>query len=88
MNEALRLSLSNKFRNTQMGLIRIKKNLNITHLSNDELIIHLKKIILSTSLQNIETKGKNHYLKCLEYNAILTINSHTFTVITAKEIKN
>ncbi|MEI6895548.1 MAG: DUF3781 domain-containing protein, partial [Colwellia sp.] len=33
-----------------------------------------------------ETKGKNHYFKCVERNAILTVNSHSFTIITAKTI--
>jgi len=36
MNETLKLSISNKFRNTQMGFIRIKKNLNISDFSDDK----------------------------------------------------
>lgn len=86
MKETLKLSISNEFRNTKMGFIRIKKNLCISTLSDDKTEIHLKEIILSTALEDIESIGKNHYFKNTKYNAILTINSHTFTIITAKQI--
>jgi len=86
MNEILKLSISNKFRNTQMGFIRIKKNLDISNLSDDKIELYLKEIILSTPIENIESIGKNHYFNNIKYNAILTINSHTFTIITAKQI--
>ena len=86
MNETLKLSISNKFRNTQMGFIRIKKNLNITNLSNEKTEDYLKKIILTTPIENIESIGKNHYFKCIKHNAILTVHSHTFTIITAKQL--
>jgi len=86
MNETLKLSISNEFSNTQMGFIRIKKNLDITNLSDDKTEIYLKEIILSTPIEDIESIGKNHYFKNIKYNAILTVNSHTFTIITAKQI--
>ncbi len=88
MNETLRTSISRQFSNTLPGFLRIKKNLNIVHLSDNETELFLRKIILSTPLESIETKGKNHYFKCLEYNVILTVNASTFTVITAKQILN
>ena len=87
MNISLRTSIADKFRNTSIGFVRIKKNLSINHLTDNETENLLRKIILSTPLQDIVTKGKNHYFKCLEYNAILTVNSHSFTIITAKQIK-
>jgi len=87
MNEPLKLSISNKFRNTLMGFIRIKKNLAITNLSDDKTESYLKEIILSTPIEEIESIGKNHYFKNIKHNAILTVNSHTFTIITAKQIK-
>lgn len=87
MDETLKLSISNKFRNTKMGFIRIKKNLCISNLSDEKTETHLKEIILSTTLKDIESIGKNHYFKNAKYNAILTINSNTFTIITAKQIK-
>jgi len=87
MNINLKTSIANKFKNTSLGFVRIKKNLNINHFTDNETEILLRKIILSTPLEDVVTKGKNHYFKCLEYNAILTINSYTFTIITAKKIK-
>lgn len=87
MNETLKILISNQFRNTPMGFIRIRKNLNISNLSDSETENYLKKIILSTPIEDIETKGKNHYFKCFQHNAILTVNSQSFTIITAKQIK-
>ncbi|MFP4326071.1 MAG: DUF3781 domain-containing protein [Desulfonatronovibrio sp.] len=88
MNETLRTSISKQFSSTLPGFLRIKKNLNIVHLSDNETELFLRKIILSTPLESIETKGKNHYFKCLEYNVILTVDASTFTVITAKQLLN
>jgi len=85
MNINLKTSIADKFRNTALGFVRIKNNLSINHFTNNETEILLRKIILSTPLQDIVTKGKNYYFKCLEYNAILTVNSYTFTIITAKK---
>ena len=87
MNINLKTSIADKFKNTSLGFVRIKNNLNINHFTDNETEILLRKIILSTPLEDVVTKGKNHYFKCLEYNAILTINSYTFTIITAKKIK-
>ena len=66
MNETLKISISNQFRNTPMGFIRIRKNLNISDLSDSETESYLKKIILSTPIEDIETKGKNYYFKSLK----------------------
>jgi hypothetical protein len=86
MNVDLRTLIADQFRNTSLGFLRIKRNLGITYFSDSETVDFLRKIILSTPLPDIDTKGKNHYFKCLEYNAILTVNSHSFTIITAKQI--
>ncbi len=69
-----------------MGFLRIRRNLDIVEFSDSETEAYLRKTILATHLDEIETKGKNHYFKCLKNNAILTVNSHTFTIITAKII--
>jgi len=66
--------------------VRIKRNLGILKLSDFETEEYIRETILSTPLEEIETKGKNHYFKCFKNNAILTVNSHTFTIITAKII--
>ena len=86
MNEALKISIAEQFRNTTLGFLRIKRNLDILHFSEAETETYLKKIILSTPLEDIETKGKNYYFKYFKSNVILTVNSHSFTIITAKQI--
>ncbi len=88
MKETQRNFIADGFRNTPLGFLRIKRNLNIVHFTDSETENYLKKIIFSTTLENIEKKGKNYYFKCFEHNAILTINSHSLTVITAKQIDN
>lgn len=86
MDDGLKNTIVEQFKNTELGFLRIKKNLNIAPFSDGKTEKYLKQILLSTPLEHIETKGKNHYFKCFEYNAILTVNSHSFTIITAKQI--
>ncbi len=70
-----------------MGFSRIKKNLGILNYSNEETKKYLRNIILSTPLGDIEGKGKNYYFKCTINDVVLTVNSQTFTVITAKRVR-
>ena len=86
MNEVVKTSIANNFRNTALGFLRIRKSLDILHLSDTETELYLRKVIISTPLENIAKKGKNYYFKCAKNNAILTVNSHSFTIITAKQI--
>lgn len=86
MNKTLRTQIANEFKNTVLGFVRIKRNLNINHLSDSETEAYLRETILLTPLEEIEKTGKNYYFKCFENNALLTINSYTLTVITAKQI--
>ena len=87
MNDAVKASIIEGFRNTPAGFVRIRKNLNITRLSDRETEHYIRAILIATLLEDIETKGKNHYFKCVERNAMLTVNSHSFTIITAKELR-
>ncbi len=86
MEKTLKVLIAENFGNTPLGLLRIKKNLDISRFSDTETEAYLRAIILSTPLEDIETKGKNYYIKNFSSNAILTINSHTLTIITAKQI--
>jgi hypothetical protein len=86
MNESQKTLIANQFKNTYLEFLRIKRNLGLIHLTDSETEKILRKIILSTPLKGIETKGKNYYFKCFEYNAILTVNSYTYTIITAKKL--
>lgn len=86
MDDALKASITKGFKNTTLGFVRIRKNLDIMGLSDTETVAYLKETLSLTSIENIETIGKNHYFKCVERNAILTVNSHSFTIITAKKL--
>ena len=86
MNQALKVSIVKGFKNTPLGFVRIRKNLSVTHFSDIETEVYIKEILLLTPLEDIETKGKNHYFKCVKRNANLTVNSHSFTIITAKTL--
>lgn len=70
-----------------MGFLRIRKNLQLLDYSDSETEVYLKNILQTTPLRKIESTGKNHYFKNVEKNAILTVNSQSFTIITAKLIR-
>ena len=66
---------------TQMGSIRIKNNLK---LETNEVLDYCKKLIENNN-SIIYKKGKNYY--CEMNNIIITINSYSYTIITAHIIK-
>ena len=66
-----------KIHTTELGIVRIKKNLK---LDNIDVVEYIKNLILddkSTSYKN----GKNHYIEIDD--KIITINSFNYCVITA-----
>ena len=65
-----------KIHTTEMGINRIKKNLNI----DEDVVEYCKRKILEKNC-NIIKKGKNYY--CELDNIIITINSYSYTIITA-----
>ncbi len=87
MNENLKTSIADNFKNTELGFLRIRKNLQIVSYSNLQTENYLREIILSTHLNCIETKGKNHYFECAKFNAILAVNSHSLTIIVNGNVK-
>ena len=66
-----------KLHTTELGVIRIKRNLN---LDTDDVVKWCKsKIIGEESV--IERKGKNWYVTSDD--CVITVNAHSFTIITA-----
>ena len=65
-----------KLHTTNLGVERIKKNLNI----NDDVVNYLKNKILDKNCV-ITKKGKNYY--CMIDNIIITVNSYNYCIITA-----
>lgn len=65
-----------KIHTTKMGEIRINNNLNISCDSVD----YCKRLLINKNCK-IHRKGKNYY--CKIDNIIITINSSSYTIITA-----
>ena len=71
----------NKLHTTKMGIERIKNNLK---LEDVDVVDYCKNKIMDNNC-NIYIKGKNWY--CEIDNFIITINSYSYTIITAHLIK-
>lgn len=70
-----------KLHTTELGILRIKKNLSLE--TND--VVAWCKGIISKSDSVIMEKGKNYYISMADY--VITVNSASYTIITA-HIKN
>ena len=72
----------NDLHTTELGVNRIKKNLNLTAIEN--VVEYCKNKIMDENC-NIYMKGKNWY--CEIENIKITINSYSYTIITAHIVK-
>lgn len=70
-----------KIHTTKMGVDRIKRNLKI---DSDDVVKHCKNKMLDKKC-NIYKQGKNWY--CEVENIKITINSYSYTIITAHIVK-
>lgn len=77
MDKEILLSNINKVHTTEMGVGRIRRNLK---LDTDDVVDYCKKKVLDKNC-NIYKQGKNWY--CEVDNMIITINSYSYTIITA-----
>ena len=66
-----------KLHTTDLGVIRIKKNLKI---ECDDVVEFIKEKVLDKN-SYIYKKGKNYYVEIDDY--IITINSYNYSIITA-----
>ncbi len=66
-----------KIHTTSMGLSRIKKNLKLDDI---DIVLYCKNKKLDKKC-NIYRNGKNYY--CEIDNIIITVNSYSYTIITA-----
>ena len=76
-NKQVLLDNIDKIHTTEMGIIRIKKNLK---LDINDVVKYCKDKVLNKNC-NIYKQGKNWY--CEIDNIIITINSYSYTIITA-----
>lgn len=81
--EDVQILLNNldKIHTTEMGIDRIKRNLN---LNVDDVVIWCVNKIKDSNCQ-ITRKGKNWYAQT--DNCIITVNAYSYTIITAHKIK-
>lgn len=80
MNKEILISNIDKIHTTKMGIDRIKKNLKI---NIDNVVEYCIDKILDKNCQ-IYKQGKNWY--CEIDNIRITINSYSYTIITAHKI--
>ena len=66
---------------TELGIIRIKKNLRLT----DEDVVEWCREKIQSSEAIIARKGKNWYINT--EGCILTVNAHSYTIFTAHKVK-
>lgn len=76
-NKKILIDNIDKLHTTEMGVDRIKKNLK---LDIDAVVEYCKNKILNENC-NIYKQGKNWY--CEIDNIKITVNSHSYTIITA-----
>ena len=81
MDKEVLLSNIDKVHTTEMGIDRIKKNLK---LDINDVVEYCKKKVLDKN-SNIYKQGKNWY--CEIDNIKITINSYSYTIITAHTIR-
>jgi len=81
MNKDVLLLNIDKIHTTKLGVLRIKKNLN---LDTNNVVEYCKNKVLDKNC-NIYKQGKNWY--CEIDNIKITINSYSYTIITAHLIK-
>ncbi len=81
MNKEILLLNLDKLHTTEMGIERIKNNIK---LNTNNIVEYCKNKILDKKC-NIYKRGKNWY--CEIDNIKITINSYSYTIITAHTIK-
>ena len=74
------LTRINELHTTPMGVERIKRNLSI----EDDPVQWCRAAITSPGAE-IHRQGKNYYITAK--GAVITVNAHSFTIITAHRIK-
>ncbi len=71
-----------KLHTTDLGIFRIKRNLSLD--SSVDVVEWCREKILSNR-DSISRNGKNYYISA--DNCVITVNAHSFTIITAHKIK-
>ena len=70
-----------KLHTTEMGVERIKRNLSI----QEDDVVSWCRFRIQDESAHIERKGKNWYITI--NNCVITVNAHSYTIITAHKKK-
>lgn len=81
-NKIILLANIDRIKTTQLGVMRIKRNLS---LNSDDVVGWCKQVITSPN-SKISRKGKNWYIE--NDFCIITVNASSYTIITAHMNKN
>jgi hypothetical protein len=71
----------NKLHTTELGIVRIKRNLSLTR----ENVVEWCSNKILDSNASIKRNGKNWYISI--DNCVITVNSYSYTIITAHKKK-
>ena len=71
-----------KFHTTELGVLRIKRNLS---LDTPDVVDWCRQRVLSAKADDIKRRGKNWYVR--SDGCTITINDHSYTIITAHKEK-
>ena len=80
-NSEILINNLSKLHTTELGVIRIRKNLS---LNTDDVVEWCREAILLNK-DSIRRNGKNWYISAND--CIITVNAYSFTIITAHKIK-
>ncbi len=83
MNKEILINNIEKLHTTKLGRERVIDNLCLEY--HTDITSFIKNIILNEDIELFK-KGSNYYVKSDDY--VITINSRTFTIITAHLIHN
>lgn len=72
-----------KLHTTELGAVRIQRNL-FLDIDDIDDIVEWCKMKIKAANSNIKRKGKNWYVNA--DNCIITVNAHSYTIITAHKI--
>ena len=76
------LSNIEKVHTTELGIVRIKRNLNLESVD----VVEWCKEKIQSNCSIIERTGKNWYIS--DNDCVITVNAYSYTIITAHKPKN
>lgn len=83
ITEKEKSSLVTHLDSTELGYVRISKNLNLIEYTNSQIKEYLRGQIEKTPLNDFLIKGKNYYINIHQLDCVITVNRSSLGIITA-----